>query len=98
MKSLPASLAAEFPACLSHHNAIADLVLALMHTCFQFGMGSKQFSNCLQILHHRHFDMLHLQYLHGILSRTDPDPSVSYEPFGVFEDRKRFSGFVPSSH
>jgi len=48
VKSLPASLAAEFPAHLSHRNAIADPVLALMRTCFQFGMGSKQFSNCLQ--------------------------------------------------
>jgi len=95
VKSLPACLAAEFPAHLSHHNAIAEPVLALMCSCFQYGMGSKQFSNCLQVLHYRHFDALHLQYLQGILSRTDPAP---YEPFGTFEDSNRFGGFVPSSH
>ncbi len=51
LERLPHALAAEFPACLSHHNAISDLALAVMRTCFQHGMGSKQFSNCLQVLH-----------------------------------------------
>ena len=97
VKNLPPALSAEFPACLSHRNAIADPVLAVMRTCFQYGMGSKQFSNCLQVLHHRHFDALHVQYLQGILSCVDPDPSTPYEPFGTFDDRGGFSGFVPSS-
>jgi hypothetical protein len=60
-------------------------------------MGSKQFSNCLQVLHHCHFDHLHLQYLYGIHSRRNSDPSVPYEPFGTFDDQKRYGGFVPSS-
>ena len=66
---LPKALAAEFPACLSHRNAIADSVMAVMRTCFQYGMGSKQFSNCLQVLHHQYFDTIHAQYLDGILER-----------------------------
>jgi hypothetical protein len=98
LKQLPAALAAEFPACLSHRNAIAYSVLAVMRTCFQYGMGSKQFSNCLQVLHHRHFDTIHVQYLDGILSRKgDSDPSTSYQPFGTFNDPNGYCGFVPSS-
>ncbi len=95
---LPHALAAEFPACLSHRNAIADSVLALMRTCFQYGMGSKQFSNCLQVLHHRYFDTLHAQYLDSILeSKGNSDPSKTYQPFGTFENPLGYSGFVPSS-
>jgi hypothetical protein len=61
-------------------------------------MGSKQFSNCLHVLHYRRFDTLHAQYLHGILSRkSDPDPSTSYQPFGIFSDPLGYSGFVPNS-
>jgi len=98
VQRLPHALAAEFPAWLSHRNAIADSVLALMRTCFQYGMGSKQFSNCLGVLHQRHFDTIHAQYLDGILSRKgDSDQSTSYQPFGTFEDPQRYCGFVPSS-
>jgi hypothetical protein len=98
IKQLPPSLAAEFPATLSHRSAIATSVLATMRTCFQYGMGSKQFSNCLHVLHYRHFDMIHAQYLHGLLGRkVDPDLSTSYQPFGVFSDHEGYSGFVPSS-
>ena len=93
IQKLPPALAAEFPAWLSHRNAIADSALAVMRTCFQYGMGSKQFSNCLQVLHHRRFDTMHVQYLHAILSRIDPDPSIFYQPFGIFTDW----GFIPSS-
>src|SRR5215471_12820992 len=49
-------------------------------------MGSKQFSNCLQVLHNRRFDIKHVQYLHAILSQVDPDPSVFYQPFGTLAD------------
>lgn len=93
IERLPQDLAAEFPAWLSHRNALADSVLAVMRTCFQYGMGSKQFSNCLQVLQRRRFHIMHAQYLHAILSRVDPDPSVSYQPFGIFTDW----GFAPSS-
>jgi hypothetical protein len=98
VSKLPPALAAEFPACMSHRNAIASSVLATMRTCFQYGMGSKQFSNCLQVLHRRRFDIIHAQYLDGILSRkSNSDSSISYQPFGKFDDPKGYCGFVPSS-
>jgi DNA-directed RNA polymerase subunit RPC12/RpoP len=49
-------LAAEFPAYLSHRGAISKPVFDLMRTCFQYGFGSKQFSNSLQVLHRLTFD------------------------------------------
>ena len=51
LKLLPMALQDEFPAYLSHQSAMANSLFALMHTCFQYGMGSKQFSNSLQMLH-----------------------------------------------
>lgn len=69
-----------------------------MQTCFQYGMGSKQFLNCLHVLHYRHFDTIHVQYLNALLSRgPNPDPDTFYLPFGTFSDPQRYSGFVPSS-
>ena len=98
MKNLPPDLTAEFPAALSHRNAIAQSVLATVRTCFQYGMGSKQFSNCLHVLHYRHFDIIHVQYLQGLLNRKpDTDTTTIYEPFGIFSDPQRYCGFVPSS-
>jgi hypothetical protein len=57
---LPTNLAAEFPADLSHCGAISSDVFALMRTCFNYGVGSKQFSHILVFLHHHHFSQLHV--------------------------------------
>lgn len=96
---LPPALAAEFPAQLSHRSAISLDVFALMRACFNYGVGSKQFSHILLVLHHRHFSQIHVQYLDGLLScqhGTD-DPTTTYEAFSDFSDRAGYGGFVPSS-
>jgi hypothetical protein len=98
---LPLALAAEFPAEMNHRSAISADVFTLMCTCFNYGVGSKQFSHILLVLHHQHFAQMHVQYLNGILARQKPhldaDPSTTYEAFSDFADRDGYGRFVPSS-
>ena len=63
-------LQAEFPAVLSHQNAISADIFTLMHSCFNYGIGSKQFSHILLGLHHQCFSQIHVQYFNRILSCT----------------------------
>jgi len=95
---LPPALVAEFPAQLSHRSAISTDVFGLMRTCFNYGVGSKQFSHILLVLHHRYFSQIHVQYLDGLLTRRDnADPTTTYEVFSDFSDPAGYGGFVPSS-
>lgn len=100
LASLPPDLTAEFPAELSHRNAISADVFALMRMCFNYGIGSKQFSHILLFLHHRYFSKLHVQYLDGLLAREKSHPAGldgSYEAFSEFGDAQGYGGFAPSS-
>jgi hypothetical protein len=99
---LPLELALEFPVELSHRNAISSEVFQLMRTCFNYGVGSKQFSHILRILHRCRFSQLHIQYLEGIIARSKStvlcdDPTLTYEAFSGFADSHGYGGFIPSS-
>ena len=100
LNALPYVLRVEFPARMSHRRAISDIAFSLMRNCLGYGMGTKQFSNILRVLGHRHFDMAHAQYLDGLLLQEkqllDP-PLTKYDMFGTFIDRSGYAGFVPSS-
>lgn len=61
--ALPKSLAAEFPVVLTHRSALFSPILALEHSLFQKGIGSKQFHEIIKTMHLQQFDQLHLQYL-----------------------------------
>jgi hypothetical protein len=104
MKALPAQLLDEFPAYLSHRGAMAKPVFEMMRTVFHYGLGSKQFSNSLQVLHRLHFDKLHAQYLDGVIAwakahpeKMPQDQPLVFTEFSSFDDPKGYSGFVPSS-
>jgi hypothetical protein len=60
-------------------------------------MGSKQFSNNLQVLHRQHFDKLHAQYLSGLLMRHKAKTDQTPQDFGAFENPKGYGGFIPGS-
>lgn len=100
MNGLPDALVDEFPAYMSYRGAIAYSVFALMQSCFQYGLGSKQFSNCLQVLHRQHYDKLQAQYLSAILARQAArknSPETTFQPFSVFDDPQGYGGFCPSA-
>jgi hypothetical protein len=100
LASLPPDITAEFPAKLSHRNAISADVFALMRMCFNYGVGSKQFLHILLFLHHQYFSKLHIQYLDGLLTHEKSCPAVldaSYKAFSEFGDAQGYGGFVPSS-
>lgn len=73
-----------------------------MRTCFQNGIGSKQFSDSLRVQHLLAHDNLHLQYLHylaGFHKGLASWAGIKYETFLSFEDKSSRGrhGLVPSS-
>lgn len=95
-------LASEFPAYLSHRSAMSKGLFEWMRTCFQNGIGSKQFSDSLRVQHLLAHDNLHLQYLHylaGFHKGLASWAGIKYETFLSFEDKSSRGrhGLVPSS-
>jgi hypothetical protein len=85
------NLQAEFPAQLTHRSGITHHVLAFMRTCFQHGMGSKQFANALRVQHLQLHDELHLQYLHYLFSLFSH--STTRLKMGSMDSPPMLSGF-----
>lgn len=84
---LPPALAAEFPAYLSHRSGISMTLFAWMRTCFNYGMGSKQFSDGLRMQHLLQYDTLELQYLEHLATNTLDDwLQHEYHAFPRFDD------------
>jgi hypothetical protein len=98
---LPKALAAEFPAHLTHRSGLSHSVFKFMRTCFQSGMGAKQFSDALRIQQIQTYDELELQYLCALASRREMSEwrEQKFEAFLPFHDHsiKGPNGFVPSS-
>jgi hypothetical protein len=97
---LPPYLAKEFPAKLTHRSGISNTVFSFMRSCFQNGMGSKQFADALRVQHLLHFDYLHLQYLEFLSEHTLASwAGEKYKSFLAYHDRSPDGphGFVPSA-
>jgi hypothetical protein len=91
------NLQAEFPAQLTCRSGISCHALAFMRTCFQHGLGSKQFSTALCVQHLQLYDELHLQYLHHLAPQKDLSAwqGKTFKPFLAFDDRRKM-GFMDS--
>lgn len=98
---LPAALAEEFPAYLTHRSGISKSVFNVLRSCLQSGMGTKQFSNTLRISHLLSYDALRLQYLSAVLERKSISKFLnrSFQNFPPFDDTSKtgYSGFISSS-
>ncbi|KAF6741868.1 hypothetical protein DFP72DRAFT_745995, partial [Ephemerocybe angulata] len=101
ISGLPRPLAAQFPARLTHRSAIPNELFSWMCSCFQNGMGSKQFADAVLCQHLLAYDRLHLQYLEYLSQCADISRMTGqiYKSFLPFEDTSSegFHGFVPSS-
>ena len=101
LAALPRSLALEFPARLSHRSAISWPAFVFMRSCFQNGMGAKQFSDALRVQHLQSYDELRLQYLRSLISRKGLASwrSNKFKAFLPFQDTSLdgYNGFTPSS-
>ncbi|KAG6818718.1 hypothetical protein H0H93_002526, partial [Arthromyces matolae] len=101
LSTLPKTLSIEFPAHLTCRSAISLEALAFMRSCTQHGMGSKQFSNALQVQHLQIHDVKHLQYLHYVASQKGLSEFCgrNFEPYLAFHDHTEdgFWGFIPSA-
>ncbi|KIM48835.1 hypothetical protein M413DRAFT_59520 [Hebeloma cylindrosporum] len=67
---LSPTLAHEFPAQLSHRSGLSKTLFSWMRSCFNYGMGSKQFSDALRAEHILSHDLLELQYLESLAERS----------------------------
>jgi hypothetical protein len=97
---LPAPLAEQFPALLSHRSGMSKKLFAMMRCSFQNGVGAKQFSDSLNVLHRRRYEMLEVQYMETILARAQAPGwrLQTFDPFPDFEDQgpNRFNALIPS--
>ncbi|KAL6304628.1 hypothetical protein BKA93DRAFT_718075, partial [Sparassis latifolia] len=83
-------------------SGISLRVFGILRSCFQNGMGAKQFSDALRVQHLCHYDNLHLQYLQFLQGRriiAEWPRDQIFLPFLPFDDTSLdgFHGFVPSS-
>ena len=100
LATLPPALAAEFPAYLSHRSSVSKTVYEWMRSCFQDGMGPKQFSDALRVQHLLRYDELQLQYLDALVVRSGLAKwrGENFSLFLPFNDTspKGFHGYVPT--
>ncbi|KAJ7488604.1 hypothetical protein B0H11DRAFT_2230137 [Mycena galericulata] len=101
VRNLPRALAACFPAMLTARSGISETVFMFMRSCFQSGMGAKQFSDALRVRHLENYDKLHVQYL-SIIARGKEIHEFcgkTFSRFPAFEDTSSdgYHGFTPSS-
>lgn len=99
INKLPKALQAEFPIVLTHRSGLFEPILALEKSLFQKGVGSKQFSDILQIQHQRKYDQVHLQYLYMIdyFRSALPWKNSIFKPFSLFSDSQGYGGYIPAS-
>ncbi|KAJ7462855.1 hypothetical protein FB451DRAFT_989406, partial [Mycena latifolia] len=101
IQNLPQSLARSFPALLTHRSGIFENVFMFMRSCFQSGMGAKQFSDALRVRHLENYDLLQIKYLSALakLKGMSSWLGKKYPSFLPFEDTSSggYHGFVPSS-
>lgn len=100
LKMLPPALAAEFPAILSRRSGMSIGLFDWMRSCFQSGMGPKQFSDSVRLQHLQRYDRLQRQYLQELVSRRAMDiwRGMKYSRFPSYDDCGPTGpcGFVPS--
>lgn len=101
IRNLPRSLADSFPVRLTHRSGISDSLFMFMRSCFQSGMGAKQFSDALRVRHLEYYDGLQIKYLSALAKQKGMSTwlGTKYRSFLPFEDTSPdgYHGFVPSS-
>ena len=101
LEVLPSSLAAEFPAYLSHRNGMSKALFSWMRMCFSGGMGAKRFADALVAEYLLRYDELQLQYLEYISSNITMNTWMGkkYQSFLPFHDTSPDGrhGYVPRS-
>lgn len=95
---LPRALAAQFTFRLTFRCGLSDQLAALLRDTFRSGMGPEVFTQMIQSFHRRQFDQRHVQYLEMIRDRKDGILGafhIKSKPFGRFNDRDGYAGYVP---
>lgn len=97
---LPAYIAEEFPAMLTHRSGISKAVFRMLRSAITSGMGPKKFSDALRLHHLLQYDILQIQYLEFLNTCTlDQWIGEKYLSFLPFDDRSPDGphGYIPSA-
>ncbi|KAF6741970.1 hypothetical protein DFP72DRAFT_1179861 [Ephemerocybe angulata] len=96
---LPPYLAEHFPARFTRRSGISITAAEWMRSCFQKGMGAKQFSACVSSQHSLRYDKLNYQYLSYLAMRQPLDQwrGARFMAFLPYEDPSPlgYGGYVP---
>lgn len=103
LSKLPAYVAEQFPAILTHRSGISKVVFKMLRSAINSGMGPKKFSDALRAHHLLEYDILQIQYLEFLSDRDrtlDTWMGEKYLAFPPFEDRSPsgFHGYTPSAN
>lgn len=86
---LPRFVAAQFTHPLTYRTGITDSLATLLRSCMQHAIGPGPFAQMIDSHHRRRYDLLHIQYLHLVKSRSESAFAhllPKFEPFGDFAD------------
>lgn len=98
---LPPAVSAQFTHHLTYRSGLTDRLVALMRGCFLHGIGPGPFANMIRTNHIRRYEQLHLQYLEMVNARLQSsfvNLLAKFAPFGLFDDRDGYAGFIPSAN
>ena len=97
--SLPYALAAEFPSELTRRSGMSKESFALVRGLFSAGLGSKQVSDIIRMLHLWRYDRQQIQYLELLQSTRSARcwTNVLFPAFSSFSDAEGYAVYVPCS-
>ena len=99
LSALPRGLSMLFTHHLTYRGGLTDRVVAMLRSSFLRGVGPGPFAETIRINHLHQYEHLQLQYLEIVYTRQQSAMANllgKFEPFGAFDDRDGYAGFVPS--
>ena len=96
---IPPYIASEFRFHLTYQSGLTDDLVALLHSCFQRGLGPSPFTEMIRRLHICQYEQLHISYLEMVKSRSVAVSNgflSKHLPFGAWNNVDGYAGFVPS--
>ncbi|KAG6379505.1 hypothetical protein JVT61DRAFT_9996 [Boletus reticuloceps] len=96
---LPPLVASQFEFRLTYCSGLTSRLSTLLRESFHAGLGPCRFTTMIESFHYRRFDLLQRQFLEMVVDRSTRGSLSSCwtttSPFGEFNDRDGYAGFVP---
>lgn len=100
LSALPRAISMLFTHHLTYRGGLTDRVVSMLRASFLRGIGPGPFAETIRINHLRRYEQRQLQYLEIVYARQHSAIAKllgKFEPFGAFNNRNAYAGFVPSA-